>query len=334
MYDKESEKKYVSDIEIIFQVLDKDSDYEISRKVKEISFIKESFYQIKSNNLHKGEIEFDLESNPYQINIKIIDIKSRRVWNKSMDIDKNSSDLFSDIYFYNLDNDDNSYINKFVDKDIQNLGCRFQYVNSKGVDSLNLYLLKMNDTLYTEKIYVKPSFNEYDINIPISDDVKGNVVCVITDNDVSKSKKLIFEDNNMSNLWSYDQNKLKMIMRYVLPNKIYKKIKKMEADELKFFLKDYFKKLDPDIETPENELIDELNFRIKYAKSNFKEQKTEGWKTDRGRIYIVYGQPKSINEEENPRTLEKRETWVYPSGDIFVFEKKSFGRYYLINGIF
>ena len=75
MYDKESEKKYVSDIEIIFQVLEKDSGYESSRKVKEISFLKENFYQIKSDNLHKGEIEFDLESNSYQVNIKIIDIK-------------------------------------------------------------------------------------------------------------------------------------------------------------------------------------------------------------------------------------------------------------------
>ena len=49
--------------------------------------------------------------------------------------------------------------------------------------------------------------------------------------------KLIFEDKNISNLWSYDQNKLKTIMRYVLPSKIYKKIKKMEEDELKLFLK-------------------------------------------------------------------------------------------------
>ena len=110
MYDKESEKKYISEVEIIFQVLEKDSGYESSRKVKEISFVKENFYQIKSDNLYKGEIEFDLESISYQVNIKIIDIKSRRVWSKSIDVDKNSSDLFSDIYFYNLDNDDNSYI--------------------------------------------------------------------------------------------------------------------------------------------------------------------------------------------------------------------------------
>ena len=334
MYDKESEKKYVSDIEIIFQVLEKDSGYESSRKVKEISFLKENFYQIKSDNLHKGEIEFDLESNSYQVNIKIIDIKSRRVWSKSIDVDKNSSDLFSDIYFYNLDNDDNSYINEFVDKDIQNLGCRFQYINSKGVESLDLYLLKINDTLYKEKIDVKPSFNEYDINIPIPEYINGNVICLITDNDISKSKKLIFEDKNISNLWSYDQNKLKTIMRYVLPSKIYKKIKKMEEDELKLFLKNYFNKMDPDVETSQNELIDELNFRVKYAISNFKEQKTEGWKTDRGRIYIVYGQPKSTSREQNPRTFVKRETWVYPSGDVFVFEENSFGRYYLINGIF
>ena len=51
MYDKESEKKYISEIEIIFQVLEKDSGYESSRKVKEISFVKENFYQIKSDNL-------------------------------------------------------------------------------------------------------------------------------------------------------------------------------------------------------------------------------------------------------------------------------------------
>ena len=66
-----------------------------------------------------------------------------------------------------MDNDDNSYINEFVDKDIQNLGVVFNILIQKGVESLDLYLLKINDTLYKEKIYVKPSFNEYDINIPI-----------------------------------------------------------------------------------------------------------------------------------------------------------------------
>ena len=96
----------------------------------------------------------------------------------------------------------------------------------------------------------------------------------------------------------------------------------------------YWEKIDPDSDTSQNELIDELNFRIKYSITHFKELKTDGWKTDRGRIYIVYGQPKSVNTEQNPQTFVKRETWVYPSGDIFIFEDNSFGRFYLINSIF
>ena len=335
MYDKQSLDKYVSNIEVIFQIISKDSGVEVDRQIVEIDFIKKNYYKIKTDNLYQGEIGFDLEDGLYVVNIKIIDLKSRRVWLESIDVNKKSSDLLSNLYFYYLDNENKeSHINEFINKDVQNLNCRFQYINSKDVENLNIYLVKLNDTVYSEQISIKPNYNEYDIALKVPDNIKGSVVCSVSDGTTSKSKKLIFDDKNISDFWSYEPEMIKTIMRYVLPNSIYKQIKKMEGPELDLFLKKYWKKMDPDADTVQNELIDELNFRIKYSTTNFKELKTEGWKTDRGRIYIVYGQPKSINNEQNPQTFVKRETWVYPSGDMFIFEDNSFGRYYLINGIF
>ena len=335
MYDKESSDKYVSSIEVVFQVVAKDSKVEVNRKVVEIDFIKDNYYKIKTDNFYQADITFDLEDDLYLVNIKIIDLKSRRVWLDSIDVNKKTSDLLSNLHFYYLDKENNeSHINEFINKDIEDFYCRFQYINSKSIKNLNIYLTKLNDTIYSNQILIKPDYNEYDINIKVPDNVKGSVLCSVTDGFKSKGKSFIFNDKNLSDLWSYEPSMIKAIMRYVLPNNIYKQTKKMEGSELVLFLKKYWEKMDPDRETSQNELIDELNFRIKYTTTHFKELKTDGWKTDRGRIYIVYGQPKSINNEQNPQTFVKRETWVYPSGDVFVFEDNSFGRYYIINGIF
>ena len=335
MYDKQSSDKYVSNIEIVFQIISKSTNKEVVRKVVEIDFTKDNYYEIKNDNIYQSNIDFDLIDGSYLVNIKIIDLKSRRSWIESIDIIKESSDLLSNLHFYYLDKQNKGiHINEFIKKDIDDFYCQFQYVNSNNIEDLNLYLIKLNDTIYSEQISIKPNYNEYDINIKIPNNVKGSVLCTVTDGFNSKNKRLIFDDKDLSSLWSYEPSMIKTIMRYVLPNNTYKEIKKMEGPELIVFLKKYWEKMDPDSDTSQNELIDELNFRIKYSITHFKELKTDGWKTDRGRIYIVYGQPKSINTEQNPQTFVKRETWVYPSGDIFIFEDNSFGRFYLINSIF
>ena len=44
MYDKQSLDKYVSNIEVIFQVISKDSGVEVDRQIVEIDFIKKNYY--------------------------------------------------------------------------------------------------------------------------------------------------------------------------------------------------------------------------------------------------------------------------------------------------
>ena len=331
----QSDYKYIANVEVVFQVLSKKDNIEIDRKVIEVDFIKDNYYDIRNKNIYQNKIEFDLEDGMYLINIKVLDLKTRNTWLDSLEVIRESQELLSNLHFYNIDNDGRElHIYEMVDKDIDKFYCRFQYFNSRDIEKLNLYLIKLEDTIYKQDILVKPNYNEYDVSIKVPDSISGSLTCHVTDMIDLRTKRIVIDNKKVSNFWSYDSNMIRTIMRYVMPNDIYKKIKKMEDKELIFFLKQYWQKLDPDSSTNENELIDELNFRIKYTKTHFKELKTDGWKTDRGRIYIVYGQPKSISTEQNPQTFVKRETWVYPSGDVFVFEDSSFGRYYLINGIF
>jgi GWxTD domain-containing protein len=66
-------------------------------------------------------------------------------------------------------------------------------------------------------------------------------------------------------------------------------------DERESFIEDFWRRRDPDPDTEENEYKEEYYERIAYANEHFASG-IPGWKTDRGRIYIMYGPP---NEKES-----------------------------------
>src|SRR5436305_6371787 len=68
----------------------------------------------------------------------------------------------------------------------------------------------------------------------------------------------------------------------------YKKLKTNEEREQ--FIELFWRRRDPDPDTDENEYREEYYERIAYANEHFASG-IPGWKTDRGRIYIMYGKP-------------------------------------------
>ena len=62
--------------------------------------------------------------------------------------------------------------------------------------------------------------------------------------------------------------------------------------------------------------------RKSQANKNFKADYIEGWKTDRGRIYIVYGKSDDIERHPFESSTRAYEIWKYDNiqgGVIFVF---------------
>jgi len=66
-------------------------------------------------------------------------------------------------------------------------------------------------------------------------------------------------------------------------------------EERDYFIDQFWKRRDPTPDTPVNEFKEEHYRRIAYANLRFKGASVDGWKTDRGRIYITFGPPDEID---------------------------------------
>jgi GWxTD domain-containing protein len=70
------------------------------------------------------------------------------------------------------------------------------------------------------------------------------------------------------------------------------------------FIEAFWQRRDPTPDTEENEFKEEHYRRIAYANEHFAAG-VPGWKTDRGRIYIVYGKPDEIDSHPSGGTYER-----------------------------
>src|SRR5579872_2099644 len=83
------------------------------------------------------------------------------------------------------------------------------------------------------------------------------------------------------------------------------------------FIEQFWLRRDPTPDTEENEFKEEHYRRIAYANEHFAAGKP-GWKTDRGRIYVVFGKPDEIESHPSGGTYERPaeegggETSTYP----------------------
>jgi GWxTD domain-containing protein len=105
----------------------------------------------------------------------------------------------------------------------------------------------------------------------------------------------------------------------------------------KRFIQEFWKKRDPNPDTPVNEFKIEHYRRIGYANLHFSRTREthDGWHADMGRVYILYGEPSE--RERYPLTSESKswEQWNYnelEGGVYFIFvDEDGYGVYRLIH---
>lgn len=108
---------------------------------------------------------------------------------------------------------------------------------------------------------------------------------------------------------------------------------KLQTDkERDIFIEAFWKHRDPVPETPANEFKAEHYRRLNYANSTYgRSSPLPGWKTDRGRIYILLGEPKNIESYSNVNGVYPAEIWFYlgdeslglPAGFNVIFFKRN-----------
>ena len=101
-------------------------------------------------------------------------------------------------------------------------------------------------------------------------------------------------------------------MKYILTNKEQKKLKGIKGKELEDLFLKFWKERDPTPETNQNEIMEEYYARIRYVNDYYNMSWKEGWETDMGMIFILFGSPDNV-QSTNPNNLNTTifQIWNY-----------------------
>lgn len=93
-------------------------------------------------------------------------------------------------------------------------------------------------------------------------------------------------------------------------------------DAKREFLFNFWKIRDFEPETPRNEFRDEYMERVNFVEARYKTFTKRGVKTDRGRVYLINGEPDEVDYHPNDYNTKPYESWEYHSiegGVVFIF---------------
>ena len=113
----------------------------------------------------------------------------------------------------------------------------------------------------------------------------------------------------------------------------YKRIVDLRAKQNYLF--EFWQRRNPNPLSPVNDFKDEYMRRLDYADKNFTFGFHEGWKTERGRVYIVYGPCDEVERFPSSSESNPYEIWHFNNiqgGVIFVFvDRTGLGDYQLVH---
>lgn len=114
------------------------------------------------------------------------------------------------------------------------------------------------------------------------------------------------------------------VLKYIEDEDTISEIRKTDEEKFLQKLLQVWEKYDPTKETKYNELMEQYYLRVDYAIKNFSTiTGKQGWETDRGGIYIQFGNPDEIkrSSDDHGKVVE---TWIYTNpGNWFNFVDKT-----------
>ena len=111
--------------------------------------------------------------------------------------------------------------------------------------------------------------------------------------------------------------------KYIANNKEIEQYEGLDSLESKRkYLFEFWQRRDTNPQTAVNEFREDYLKRVKLANERYRTMNKDGYRTDRGRIVLVYGNPDQIDRFPNETNLKPYEVWAYNSiegGVVFVF---------------
>lgn len=346
-----SDDRYRASYEVSAVIFDKKGN-QIDGKVEEEEIIADNYDLTNSRQVYSTTyLKFDLEPGDYKISITISDVETKKL--RTIKDELNLKDfnqkkiMVSDLAFV---------------RDIQ--------VDSLGVKSFSPdvadYIKELSEELYAYyEIYSK---SDKDENFQISYKVKDSKGKPIIESDYKRRKDgfrtmeffplsspqlsqgvYLLEVKVKNGLRTDETEKMFVIrwanmpstisdidlaiqqLKYIADRKEFNELNNASADERLEMFEAFWRNHDPTPGTKANEWMDEFYNRVLYTNENFSVFR-DGWKTDMGMIYVIFGPPNDIERHPFDRDYKPHEIWYYYDiNKNFVFmDETGFGEYRLL----
>ncbi|MBN1754578.1 GWxTD domain-containing protein [bacterium] len=211
----------------------------------------------------------------------------------------------------------------------------FEIYPPDSIQKLELSYLILNtekDTIYTHSEFLDSTGN-IQKRIPLNSIGPGSYFLEITIHE-GKFKELKKDDFKIvwSPLFQIDQDYEEIIgqLRYIANKAEIEKLENAPDDQKIILWEAFWKAKDPTPDTDKNELKEEFYRRVDHVNDKYSGIK-KGWQTDRGRIFIIYGEPDEV--ETHPFDIDSKpyEIWYYfQINRKFIFvDKNGINEYYL-----
>ncbi len=124
-------------------------------------------------------------------------------------------------------------------------------------------------------------------------------------------------------------------LKYLLSDSEWRTVENLNPEGQRKYLIKYWTETDPNPATPVNEYRQVIEKRKQLANDKYSIWDKPGWKTDRGRILLLYGEPDDIEYHPHDPGTRAYEVWYYDAiegGVQFVFvDRSGFGDYRLVH---
>jgi len=362
-----SGEEYVANLKVLVEV--SDSSFEmIERDSRENNVAVDDFDLTNSNSDYlQGFLKFNLHGNFYRFSPVITDLYSQR--EIPLKPEEISLTYFNETQIYNpiVINSGDYYCGETKVIIMSNFGGNIPFsperydllipVKDLETEELLVTITNRADTVFSSVInnYFDSELNIFqcDSRIAITEDenlavTRNFILPGINENldegpvviHVNKIGKEVDAEFNRSVFWVDKPFSLRdpeiaiELLKFIENEQVIEDLLDKDEEEYPKVLKEYWAQFDPSSENVFNPVMQEYYSRIDYAAIEFVSIGREnGIATDRGRIYIRFGNPDKIERTSNEQG-NVVETWVYSKQDMkFVFvDKKGTGSFTLIEG--
>lgn len=110
-------------------------------------------------------------------------------------------------------------------------------------------------------------------------------------------------------------------LTYILDNDSINSVLKNDDEFKKKWFKEFWNQLETNHGTEKNSLLNEYYRRVAYSNNKFSVPKKDGWRSDRGSVYCIMGEPDEIHSYDFPKRGRPYQIWTYyTKGTQYIFE--------------